>query len=231
MAQVQKSMSSLITESVTEVTGWELPVIGGKIKHKPPSAKELEQIRQQAHKDGFAEGRKAGLEAGKGEIAQQVGHLQQLVQNRESPLEDLDEQLSQEVAELSIAIARQIIRRELRQDHGQIIAIAREALAQLPNGQQKIRITLHPEDAQLIREHFLDGGEEELQIVESGAVQRGGCMVATTDSRIDATVEKQISSVIAVLFGEERQSDPDALESGIDGGNESGTESESSSED
>ncbi|MCW8826400.1 MAG: flagellar assembly protein FliH [Gammaproteobacteria bacterium] len=224
-------MSSLITESVTEVAGWDLPVIGGKLKHQPPSAQELEKIRQQAHNDGFAEGKKAGLLAGQADIAQQVGHLEKLLHNLQSPLEDLDEQLSHEVAELSIAIARQIIRRELRQDHGQIIAIARDALAQLPSGVQKIRITLHPEDAQLIRAHLLEGGDQEYQIIESGAVQRGGCIVETADSRVDASVEKQINSVISVLFGEERQSDPDALEADIEDGDESGTESESPSED
>jgi len=217
-------MSSLITESVTEVESWELPVIGGRVKHKPPSAEELEQIRQQAYKDGFAEGKSAGLSTGlsdgKKEIAQQVGYLQQLLHNMESPLEEFDEQLSHEVADLSIAIARQIIRRELRQDPGQVVAIAREALAQLPSGANKITITLHPEDATLLQEYLPASDELAYRIIESGALQRGGCLVEASNSRVDATVEKQISRVVAALFGEERSSGYDELSSEADSGTE-----------
>jgi len=199
-------MSSLITESVTAVESWQLPVIGGKIKHKPPSAKDLEQIRQQAYKEGFTKGQREGLKSGQNEISQQVGYLKNVIQNMQSPLEGFDEQLSHEVSELAIAMARQIIRRELRQEPGQVVAIAKEALAQLPGGANKITVTLHPEDAVLLREFLPESAEQEYRIVENGAIQRGGCMVEASNSRVDATVEKQISSMVAALFGDERQS-------------------------
>ena len=168
---MRKSMSSLITESVTAVESWDLPVIGGKIKHKPPSAKDLEQIRQQAYKEGFSKGQSEGLKSGKKEIAQQAGYLEKIVHEMESPLEGFDEQLSHEVAELSIAIARQIIRRELRQEPGQVVAIAKEALAQLPGGANKITVTLHPEDAALLREFLPENGEQTYRIIENGTTK------------------------------------------------------------
>lgn len=222
---MQKSMSNLITESVTAVDSWELPVIGGKIKHKPPSAKDLEQIRQQAYKEGFTRGRRDGLASGKKEVAQQAGYLEKIVQNMELPLEGFDEQLSHEVAELSIAIARQIIRRELHQEPGQVVAIAKEALAQLPGSANKITVTLHPEDAALLREFLPERAEQAYRIVENSASQRGGCMIEATNSRVDASVEKQISSVIAELFGDERMSGISEL-SEPDSEVENGTESE-----
>lgn len=204
-------MSNLITESITEVENWRLPVIGGRDRNKPPSKKEIEALRQKAFQKGFTEGKRAGLEAGRGEIKQQVGYLQQIMHNLDAPLEGFDEQLSQEVAELSISIARQIIRRELQQDPGQIIAIAREALVQLPSGAQKVKVTLHPEDAALLREFLPEGEMHEYQMIESGTVKRGGCMVEADNSRVDATLEKQINSVISMLFGEERQQEFDEL--------------------
>jgi flagellar assembly protein FliH len=220
-----KSMSNLITESTSEVENWNLPVIGGKVRDKPPSVNELEELRKKAYQKGFTEGKSAGLKAGQGEIQKQVAHLQQVLQNMAAPLADYDEQLSQEVAELSIAIASQIIRRELRQEPGQIIAIAREALAQLPSSAQKIKITLHPEDAALLREFLPEGEGHEYQMVESGTIKRGGCMVEASNSRVDATVEKQINSVVAALFGEERQRELDELAQSEPA---SGTESEPS---
>lgn len=216
-------MSSLITESVTEVESWELPVIGGKIKHKPPSAKDLEQIRQEAYKEGFTRGQKEGLASGKRQIAKQADYLEKIVQEMASPLEGFDEQLSHEVAELAIAMARQIIRRELRQEPGQVVAIAKEALAQLPGSANKITVTLHPLDAALLREFLPESDEQQYRIVENGATQRGGCMVEANNSRVDATVEKQISSVIAALFGDERHSgisEPEELDSEAENGTE-----------
>jgi len=220
-------MSSLITESVTAVESWQLPVIGGKIKHKPPSAKDLEQIRQQAYKEGFTKGKNAGLKSGQNEVSLQVGYLKQVIQNMQSPLEGFDEQLSHEVAELSIAIARQIIRRELRQEPGQVVAIAKEALAQLPGSANKITITLQPEDAALLREFLPEDGEQAYRIIENGTTQRGGCMVEADNSRIDATVEKQISSVIAELFGDERLTGISEL-SDVDSETENGTKPDAS---
>ncbi|HEA26130.1 MAG TPA: hypothetical protein ENH92_03325, partial [Ectothiorhodospiraceae bacterium] len=70
----------------------------------------------------------------------------------------------------------------------------------------KITVTLHPEDAVLLREFLPESAEQEYRIVENGAIQRGGCMVEASNSRVDATVEKQISSMVAALFGDERQS-------------------------
>ncbi|MDH3355293.1 MAG: FliH/SctL family protein, partial [Chromatiales bacterium] len=59
---------------------------------------------------------------------------------------------------------------------------------------------------------FLPEGEvHEYQMIESGTVKRGGCMVEADNSRVDATLEKQINSVISMLFGEERQQEFDEL--------------------
>ncbi len=201
---MQKNISSLITKPIAAADSWELPIIGGKIKYKSPSTEELEQLHRQAYKKGFNKGRDDGLASGKREILQQADYLKSVIHNMESPLEALDEQLSHEVAELSIAIARQIIRRELHQDQGQIVAIAKDALGQLPGSANKISVTLHPEDAALLRDVLPESGEQTYQIIENTATQRGGCMVEASNSRVDATVDQQISHVVAALFGDER---------------------------
>ena len=46
-----------------------------------------------------------------------------------------------------MALARQIVRRELKTDPTQIIGIIREAIGALPVAARDVRVHLHPEDA------------------------------------------------------------------------------------
>ena len=50
-----------------------------------------------------------------------------------------------------MALARQIVRRELKTDPTQIIGIIREAIAALPVAARDVRVHLHPEDAAVVR--------------------------------------------------------------------------------
>jgi len=109
---------------------------------------------------------------------------------------------------LTIAIARQLIRREIKASPGEIVAVAREAMRTLPLSSRNIRLHLHPEDAALVTEAMgrpMQQGAWE--IVEDPALTRGGCEVETDDSRVDATVERRLAQVISNIFGGERGSD------------------------
>ena len=124
------------------------------------------------------------------------------------PLDNLDKAVEEELANLAIEIARQLVRRELRVSPGEIVAVAREAVSLLPVASVGIQIRLHPDDARLIREVLSLGRDDEpvWQIIEDQTLSRGGCLVNTELSRIDATLEKRLGIVIATVMGDERES-------------------------
>ena len=73
----------------------------------------------------------------------------------------------------------------------------REALAVLPVSSRAVRVLLHPEDAELVREAYaLGDGDLKWQVVEDPVIQHGGCKVLTETSQIDATVESRLNAVI-----------------------------------
>jgi flagellar assembly protein FliH len=75
-------------------------------------------------------------------------------------------------------MVRQLVRREVRLDPAQIVGIVREALGVLPVSSRSIRVTLHPDDASLVREAYAIGDhDQKWQIVEDPVIQRGGCRV------------------------------------------------------
>lgn len=180
----------------------------------------FEQGRQQGFeqgsKQGFEQGQKQGLEAGhkKGYeesqhlLQKQLAELNLLLESLAAPFKNLDEEVESELVKLVIAIAGQIIRREIKLDPGQIVGVIREAVNVLPLATQKITLNLHPEDADLVRSVLkLDENPPPWRLQDNPLITRGGCTVETDISTVDATLENRLSAVIATLLGGERQRD------------------------
>jgi flagellar assembly protein FliH len=105
-----------------------------------------------------------------------------------------------------MALARQIVRRELKTDPTQIIGIIREAIAVLPVAAREVRVHLHPEDAAVVREHLAPTESERAWvIVEDPVMARGGCQITSATSRIDARLESRVGAILSELLGNERQ--------------------------
>lgn len=199
------------------VMSWQFPAIDGSHSVnealqnvKVPTANELEKIQQQASKEasekGYQEGLAKGLQAGKAQIAQQAGALKGLMHSLAEPLDELDERVENELTELAILIAKQLIRRELKIDSGQVVSVVKEAIAALPSSSQNIKLHLHPEDASLVKSALsLDETEvDHWRVIEDPVMTRGGCRVLTDNSQIDATIENRLSTIIAKALGDER---------------------------
>ena len=112
------------------------------------------------------------------------------------------------MADLIIAIVRQLVRREVKSDPNMIIGVVRESLSMLPVSSRHVRLIVHPEDAELIREVYALGETEVgWTIVEDPVINRGGCKAVTETSQIDATLESRLASLIAPLLAGARSVD------------------------
>ena len=158
--------------------------------------------------EGFDQGREQGFEQGRSDLQQRLDEFRNLIDLLSEPLKDLDEQVEEELAGLAAAIARQLVRRELKTEHDQIIAVIRESIQALPAYARKIEISLHPEDAEFVRSTLrVDDAKPRWKLLEDPLLTRGGCRVETETSRIDATVESRLNQVIATVLGGERKLD------------------------
>ena len=170
--------------------------------------KQQSQIEQDAYDQAFGQGYADGLEKGQNEINEHVKYLQSLMTTLAMPLLDLDKQVVDELVDLSMAVTRQMIRRELKISPGEVVAVVKEALSLLPVTAGDVRLELHPDDAALVRNALLPSETDTpWQIVEDPLLSRGGCRVSTNTSQIDATVENRINAVIAAVMGGEREVD------------------------
>ena len=178
--------------------------LGGKL----PTAKDIETIQQQAYEESYQKGYQEGMESARAELSELGKRLRGILDSLAEPLQSLDELIEQQLLELSLAIARQIIRREINIDPSQIVAVVREAVKVLPAASNEVTLHLHPDDAAVLRNVTSeDERANAWHVVEDPAVAQGGCEVFTKSSHIDATLDHQIARVAASIFGGHRSGD------------------------
>jgi flagellar assembly protein FliH len=138
-----------------------------------------------------------------------------LISSLARPLDLLDARVEEELVALTTALVRQLVRREVRTDPGVIVTAVREALSVLPLSAREITVKIHPDDAELLRElypeHAVEGGPG-WRLVEAPAITRGGCVVLTSASEVDATLERRLAAAIRHVFGGDRSADTEVWE-------------------
>lgn len=212
-------------KNITGIRAWQAPIVEGPITGKndapgkPPTVKQMQILQKDAHDEAFASGRKEGLEKGYVEGKQQAqaqlnAHIemfQRLMSQLAAPLQELDDDVEKNIVALTIQIARHLVRREMKLEPGEIVAVVREALAALPVSATRPRIYLHPEDADVVRSALsIADDENSWRIEEDLLMTRGDCRVETESSLIDASVDARLSAISAKLLGGKRDSDSDA---------------------
>tara|TARA_R110002072_G_scaffold14582_8_gene60158 strand:+ start:11173 stop:11859 length:687 start_codon:yes stop_codon:yes gene_type:complete len=212
----------ITAKDANEYVEWQEPQVQGKIASefdggvRPPTANEMQSLHKDAYDEGFNMGRKEGRSQGYKEGRDQAElesqelfqKLRDILNSLADPISLLDDEIENSIAELTLSIARQLVRREIKTEPGEIVAVVREAVRALPLSARKPTIYLHPEDIQLVR-NALSVGEDEksYRFEEDLLLTRGDCRVETESSNIDASIEARLSAIAINMLGDERQHD------------------------
>ena len=188
-------------EKLTAYQRWELndfdqsgQVAGAEVKL--PTADQIQRIQQQAYQEGFAAGMKDG-QAESHAVAQRM-HAMMLDLHR--AMSQFEQSMAQEIMDLALDIARQMVRSSLEADPVIVLAVVREAIESLPQTYQHPSLTLNPEDAHMVREMLAhDYPGDVWRIVEVAQMERGGCRVETGSTEIDAKMESRWQRIVSAL--------------------------------
>ena len=161
-----------------------------------PSVEQVERIQQQAQQEGFA----AGFREGGALAAKQAARMQELLSAFAQESQQFNERLAQDLLGLALAISKQIMRESLKVHPELILALVNEVLGQLPHAHKHARLSLHPEDAALVRNSLGDAiNHSGWHILEDAKLARGGCRLDTPDCDIDASLEIRWQRVVSAL--------------------------------
>jgi flagellar assembly protein FliH len=188
---------SAVPEKLTAWQRWEAPNFEANSLRAGdvalPTASQIEEIQRQAREEGFKRGYIEGVQKAAREN-QRLSDLMGLIELQ------MDEQVAQELLDLSLDIARQMLHQALKVNPELMLGVVREAIASLPHFNQGAHLVLHPDDAILVRERM---GEQLThsgwKIFEDTRIERGGARIETTNSQIDASLEVRWKRVVAAL--------------------------------
>lgn len=161
---------------------------------------ETQQRIRLALEEARRQGYEVGLEQGRSEMEQETRRLRQLAESLGSALDSLDFRLADEVLNLSLDVAKQVIAGELATRPERILDVVKLALRQMAESTREARLLLNPEDVQLVRpilNELLD--KNRLRIVEDVRMVRGGCLIETPQGDLDASLQTRWRQVISVL--------------------------------
>ena len=166
-----------------------------------PTVEELEAIREAARQEGYAQGHaegqaagheagyQDGLQMGRAEAAVELTHLQSIATTFGDAVTQADEAISNDVLELALHLARNMVRSAFEVRPELILSVVREAIDYLPTLQQPALLILHPEDALIVKSSIGHDIEKSgWRIVEDESIARGGCRVDTASNQIDAQI-------------------------------------------
>jgi len=214
------------TNALNKRSDWkyEPPEVEEEIK--PPTAEEIEAIRQAAYDEGYKEGKEKGFEEGKAQgleaglaEGKEQGHTEGLEQGLEEgrqqmtaqaevwqvlaekfhdPLSQANDETRDQLVKLAVTLAKAVIKTEVSTNQQVIMQALSEGIKALPINQADYQIHMNPEDIELVKEHF---GEEEMtkkgwNLVEAPAMERGGCDITTAQNAVDVSIERRCRDVI-----------------------------------
>lgn len=171
-------------------------------------AEGFERGRREGYHAGMEEGRRQGATAALEETREKLEFAVEALSNAALQLEaakrSLQEHLPRDCAELSLAVARRIIKRQVDIDP-KVLEANLEHAVKLVIDAKSVRIAFHPDDR-----HALDSAIQRLRLscpavggaklVEDNTLSRGGCRVYMETGMIDADLDSQLDRLIEQLI-------------------------------
>ena len=214
------------TNAYNRKSDWKYEPPESEIEILPPTAKEIEDIRAAAHAEGFSQGQQEGhaqgaevgfaeghqegfakgeeegttqgLAKGEEQVQQHLSSWINLIDSIQNPVANVEQALEKELVLLAVSLAKGVIRSEVKTNKDLIFQALSEGLKALPIQEKHYQIHLHPDDIELVNNHF---SPEEItkhhwDFIESPELSPGGCEIVTQSNAVDITVERRVKDII-----------------------------------
>lgn len=152
-----------------------------------------------AYQRGIGEGRRLGALEAEERIRSAVKAMEGAVVALAEVREKLAANFADHLHLLAVAVARQLIQREIAADAEIVVGLVERALALVPPD-QLVRVHLNPEDLATVRKR-LEGriGDRLIEWVADPAIERGSCMADSPSRVVDGRLDRALLAVLEKL--------------------------------
>lgn len=159
---------------------------------------EANAIKEAAAKEGYQEGLK--------EIKSDVEAVRDAIKSFYSAPQEVYDAIAPDILEISLDIAKKIIKREVSQDDSIILENIKDIMKGLSKEESKITLNVNPNQAVSLKQELPEvakslGLEVKLYVVPDESIAEGGCVVTTTNGVIDSTIDSQLAVISEVMKG------------------------------
>lgn len=159
---------------------------------------EAQSIREAASKEGY--------QAGLAQAADAIEEVKNSITSFLGAKQEVFDYIAPNIMEISLDIAKKIIKREIQQDPSIILDNIAEVLKGLSKEETKITLKVNPAQVSLLKMEvpslISDNGlEAKVLIVPDENIMEGGCVVETANGVVDAAIETQLAVISEALKG------------------------------
>lgn len=159
---------------------------------------EAGTIRDSAAKEGY----NAGLEKAKDDILQVKAALQDFLKAKQ----EVFEYIAPDILEISIDIAKKIVKHEIEQDPQILLATISDVLKTISRDEAKINIKVNPAEIAMVKGNIPEvssslGLDAKISVIADETIEVGNCIVQTSNGIVDATLDTQLAIIKEAFRG------------------------------
>jgi flagellar assembly protein FliH len=159
---------------------------------------ELERLRQkevaEARQTAFQQGKQQGREEAATEVKAASERLAQMLGELASFKRKMRIEAEMELVNLSLAIARRILNRELHTDPEAIQGVVHAALSTVQR-REIFRIRVYPAGADVVKSALARMGVSSIEIVPDASLRTGDLLIDTALGELDASLDTQLQEI------------------------------------
>ncbi len=157
---------------------------------------ESENIKKSA----FEEGYRLGLE----KVNEDIEHFRNELNKFMNAKKEVFEYIAPDILEISVDIAKKIIKKELDSDPQVLINTIIDVLKTVSKNESKITIRVRPQSVQFIKDTIPNityqyGIDSKINIVADPSIEDGGCIFQTNNGIVDASIDTQVEIIKKAL--------------------------------
>lgn len=159
---------------------------------------EADTIKETAAKEGY----RAGLEQAESDINALRVKLADFI----SAKKEVFEYIAPDILEISVDIARKIIKKEVEQNPQIILDSIVEVMRTISKEESRITVKVNPLQADLVKTELPEyissmGIDAKITVLPDDSIEEGGCILNTNNGIVDASLDTQLDIIKEALKG------------------------------
>lgn len=159
---------------------------------------EADTIKETAAKEGY----RAGIEQAEVDISALRAKIADFV----SAKKEVFEYIAPDILEISVDIARKIIKKEVEQEPQIILDSIVEVMRTISKEESRITVKVNPLQADLVKTELPEyissmGVDAKITVLADDTIEEGGCILNTNNGIVDASLDTQLDIIREALKG------------------------------